>query len=117
MTDGAAVVSLQPLAGVSTDRFFDATRLIRLNLDYIANETVGYLTSTQYRNPPFTIGINSVRNCAMTLRIYSKQFVLILQEVEILNALEQVNHTIQVKEHCNILLELKQKQLIHYVFC
>ena len=64
MTDGAAVVSLQPLAGVSTDRFFDATRLIRLNLDYIANETVGYLTSTQYRNPPFTIGINSVRNCA-----------------------------------------------------
>ena len=68
MTDGAAVVSLQPLAGVSTDRFFDATRLIRLNLDYIANETVGYLTSTQYRNPPFTIGINSVRNCAEDIR-------------------------------------------------
>ncbi len=64
MSNGAAIVSLQPLLGVSTDRFFDATRLIRLNLDYIANEAVGYITSTQYRNPPFTIGINSVRNCA-----------------------------------------------------
>ena len=48
MTDGAAVVALQPLQGVAVDRYFDAARLIRLNLDYIANETVGFLTSTQY---------------------------------------------------------------------
>ena len=48
MTDGAAIVALQPLAGVSTDRYFDAARMIRYNLDYIAKESVGFLTSTQY---------------------------------------------------------------------
>ena len=45
MTDGAAVVALQPLEGVAVDRYFDAARMIRFNLDYIANETVGFLTS------------------------------------------------------------------------
>jgi hypothetical protein len=45
MTDGAAVVALQPLDGVAVDRYFDAARMIRLNLEYIANETVGFLTS------------------------------------------------------------------------
>jgi hypothetical protein len=45
MTDGAAVVALQTLEGVAVDRYFDAARMIRLNLDYIANETVGFLTS------------------------------------------------------------------------
>jgi hypothetical protein len=58
MTDGAAVVALQPLEGVAVDRFFDAARMIRLNLDYIANETIGYLTSTSYKSPEFTI-VNS----------------------------------------------------------
>jgi hypothetical protein len=62
-TNGAAVVSFVPLSGVASDRFFDAARMIRLNLDFIANETVGYLTSTDYRNPPFTIGISTIRNC------------------------------------------------------
>ena len=55
MSNGAAIVALQPLLGVSTDRFFDAARMIRYNLDYIAKETVGYLTSTQYKNPAFTV--------------------------------------------------------------
>jgi hypothetical protein len=55
MTDGAAIVALQPLAGVSTDRFFDAARMIRYNLDFIAAETVGYLTSTDYKNPAFVV--------------------------------------------------------------
>jgi hypothetical protein len=45
MTDGAAVVALQPLEGVAVDRYFDAARMIRFNLDYIAKETVGFLTS------------------------------------------------------------------------
>ena len=45
MTDGAAIVALQPLLGVSTDRYFDAARMIRYNLDYIAKESVGFLTS------------------------------------------------------------------------
>ena len=48
MTDGAAVVALQTLEGVAVDRYFDAARMIRFNLDYIANEAVGFLTSTQY---------------------------------------------------------------------
>jgi hypothetical protein len=39
-------------------RFFDAANLIRLNLDFIANETIGFLTSTDYKNPPFVI-VNS----------------------------------------------------------
>jgi hypothetical protein len=60
-SDGAAVVSYRPLAGVSTDRFFDAARLIRENLDFIAQETVGYITSTDYKNP--AINIDST-NCA-----------------------------------------------------
>jgi hypothetical protein len=58
MIDGAAVVALQPLDGVAVDRFFDAARMIRLNLDYIANETIGFLTSTSYKSPEFTI-VNS----------------------------------------------------------
>ena len=53
MTNGAAVISLRPLLGVASDRFFDAARLIRQNLDFIAHEAVGYLTSTDYKNPPF----------------------------------------------------------------
>lgn len=48
MTNGSAVISLQPLSGVSTDRFFDAARMLRFNLDYIAKEAVGFLTSAQY---------------------------------------------------------------------
>ena len=62
-TNGASVVSFVPLLGVSTDRFFDAARMIRLNLDFIANETVGYLTSTQYRDPVFSIGVSTIANC------------------------------------------------------
>jgi hypothetical protein len=69
MTDGAAVVALQKLQGVAVDRYFDAARMIRLNLDYIAKETVGYLTSTSYQDPPFTVvnssGISTdVVNCS-----------------------------------------------------
>ena len=55
MTDGAAIVAFQPLSGVSSDRYFDAARLIRDNLNFISAEAVGYLTSTDYRNPPFVV--------------------------------------------------------------
>ena len=61
MTNGAAVLSFEPLVGVTSDRFFDAARMIRYNLDYIANETVGYITSTDYKNPAISIDSN---NCA-----------------------------------------------------
>ena len=60
--DGAAVVSYRPLAGVSTDRFFDAARLIRQNLDFIAQETVGYLNSTDY--PGFSMDSVTTDSCA-----------------------------------------------------
>ena len=58
-SNNSAVVSFVPLSGVSSNRFFDGARMIRLNLDFIANETVGYLTSTDYRSPAFSIGIST----------------------------------------------------------
>ncbi len=42
---GAAMVSLQPLRGISEDRYLDGARMVRFNLDYIARESVGFLTS------------------------------------------------------------------------
>jgi len=54
-TNGAGVIAYRPLVGVASDRFFDAARLIRQNLDFIANEAVGYLTSTDYKNPAFQV--------------------------------------------------------------
>ena len=55
MTNQAAVVAYRPLVGVASDRFFDAARLIRQNLDFIADQAVGYLTSTDYKNPAFQV--------------------------------------------------------------
>jgi len=63
MTDGAAVIAFRPLLGVSTDRFFDAARMIRLNLDFIAREAVGYLTSTDYQAPAFEIPTGDSTDC------------------------------------------------------
>lgn len=45
MSSDSSIVALQPLEGVAVDRFFDGSRMIRLNLDYIARESVGFLTS------------------------------------------------------------------------
>ena len=60
-TNGAAIVSLQPLLGISTGRYFDAARMIRLNRNYIAQETVGYITSTQYNGGVYNnFGISSI---------------------------------------------------------
>ena len=61
--NGASIVTLQPLTGVNTDRYFDAARLIRNNLKFISAETVGYLTSTDYKNPPFTLNTNNYTSC------------------------------------------------------
>jgi len=61
-TNGAAIVSLQPLLGISTGRYFDAARMIRLNRNYIAQETVGYITSTQYNGGIYSgFGISSIK--------------------------------------------------------
>ena len=50
-----AIISFKPLVNANPDRYFDAARLIRYNLDFIASEAVGYLTSTNYKNPPFVV--------------------------------------------------------------
>ena len=54
-TGGAAAVAFNPLSGVSSDRFFDGARLIRMNLDYIAENAVGYITSTDYNGGAFSL--------------------------------------------------------------
>ena len=43
--DGAAIIALEKLLGTKEDRYFDAARMIRFNLDYLATEAVGFLTS------------------------------------------------------------------------
>jgi len=63
-TNGAAVVAFQPLVGVSSNRFFDAARMIRMNLDFIANEAVGYLTSTSYKSPAFVVPTGNSKDCS-----------------------------------------------------
>ena len=61
---GSGVIAYRPLVGVASDRFFDAARLIRQNIDFIAYETVGYLTSTDYKNPAFTVTPGLPSDCA-----------------------------------------------------
>ena len=45
MSKDAAIIAFQPLEGISDDRYFDAARLVRMNLDFISREAVGFLTS------------------------------------------------------------------------
>lgn len=44
-------------------RFFDAANMIRLNLDFIAEEAVGYILSTDYKNPTFTLSSGDYTSC------------------------------------------------------
>ena len=68
MSNGASVIAFQPLVGVSSFRYFDAARMIRMNLDFIAKETVGYLTSTDYNGGAFSMGIGTARECAEDIK-------------------------------------------------
>ena len=43
--NGAAIISFRRLEGTASDRYFDAARLIRDNLEFISGEAVGFLTS------------------------------------------------------------------------
>jgi acyl-[acyl carrier protein]--UDP-N-acetylglucosamine O-acyltransferase len=61
--DGASIIALQPLLGVESDRYFDAARMLRYNLEFIAAESVGYLTSTDYQNPPFELDSGDYSSC------------------------------------------------------
>jgi len=65
-TNGASVIAFQPLAGVSSDRFFDGARMIRMNLEFISNETVSYLNSSDY--PGFSMNSATTKNCAEDIR-------------------------------------------------
>ena len=68
MSNGASVIAFQPLVGVSSFRYFDAARMIRMNLDFIAKETVGYLTSTDYNGGAFSMGIGTAKECAEDIK-------------------------------------------------
>jgi hypothetical protein len=61
-TSSASVVAFKPLVGVASNRFFDATRIIRYNLDFIASEASGYISSTAYQNPVVAINTSNYRN-------------------------------------------------------
>ena len=54
-------VGVDTTGSIIGGRFFDAANLIRLNLDFIANETIGFLTSTDYKNPAFVV-VDSLGN-------------------------------------------------------
>lgn len=61
-TGNSAVIAFKPLVGIASNRFLDAARMVRYNLDFIASEAVGYITSTDYRSPAFTLsaGVSTV---------------------------------------------------------
>ena len=59
----SAVVSFKPLLGTNPDRYFDAARMIRYNLDFIASEAVGYITSTDYKSPAFQLTSGDYSSC------------------------------------------------------
>lgn len=64
----AAVIAFKPLVGFASNRYFDAARIIRYNLDFIAAEAVGYLTSTDYRSPAFTLSGGDYTSCKDDLK-------------------------------------------------
>jgi hypothetical protein len=70
---GSAVIAFQPLSGVSSNRYFDAAKIIRLNLDYIAKEAVGYITSVDYRFPEFVLDPNNTNQCAQDIKNIFKE--------------------------------------------
>jgi hypothetical protein len=58
-------------------RFFDAANMIRLNLDFIANEAIGFLTSTSYKNPAFVVpGVGGVSTCRNDIKKILKAITL-----------------------------------------
>ena len=58
------------------DRFFDAANLIRLNLDFIAAEAVGFITSTDYKNPAFQLNNANYISCKDDIKDILKAITL-----------------------------------------
>jgi len=61
-TGDAAVIAFKPLVGFASNRYFDAARIIRYNLDFIAAEASGYISSTAYKNPVVAINTSNYKN-------------------------------------------------------
>ena len=61
-TSNSAVIAFKPLVGVASNRFFDASRIIRYNLDFIASEAVAYISSTSYQSPAVSISSTDYKN-------------------------------------------------------
>ena len=58
-------------------RFFDAANMIRLNLDFIAAEAIGFITSTDYKNPVFVVpGVGGVSTCRNDIKKILKAITL-----------------------------------------
>ena len=56
-------VGVDTTGAIIGGRFYDAANLIRLNLDYIANESIGFLTSTDYKSPAFALSSADYTSC------------------------------------------------------
>jgi len=56
-------VGVDTTGNIIGGRFYDAANLIRLNLDYIANESIGFLTSTDYKSPAFALSSADYTSC------------------------------------------------------
>ena len=56
-------VGVDTTGNIIPGRFYDAANLIRLNLDYIANESIGFLTSTDYKSPAFALSSADYTSC------------------------------------------------------
>ena len=58
-------------------RFFDAANMIRLNLDFIAAEAIGFITSTDYKTPAFQIpGVGGVSTCRNDIKSILKAITI-----------------------------------------
>jgi len=58
-----STIGINTLGEIIEGRFFDAANLIRLNLDYIAKEAIGFITSSDYKVPKFSITTNDYESC------------------------------------------------------
>jgi len=58
-------------------RFFDAANMIRLNLEFIAAEAIGFITSTSYKNPAFAVpGVGGVSTCRNDIKSILKAITI-----------------------------------------
>ena len=69
-------VGVNTAGEVISDRFFDAANLIRLNLNFIAAEAVGFLTSTDYKNPAFQLDNADYISCKDDIKDILKAITL-----------------------------------------